>query len=593
MSRSENVIAAFLETAGRRGSNPCVRFKEAGAWQTLNWTQMAQSILGQAASLKKIGLKRGERVVLFAQTCLGWTQADCAILAAGGVTVPIYPSLNAEGVAHILKDSEPSMAIVEDEGLLRTYQGAVASDPALSSIPLFTLKPIAEYRTMLDLEQEATDDDRCQIESFLHGISSEEIATIVYTSGTTGRLKGVVLSHGNLQAEIRADQEVFRFATTDVGLLCLPLAHVLGRMMQFYQLIQGCEAVFAESIAKLAENYVETRPHFVCAVPRMLEKIYENVGIYRQGLATPFRQLVTWSLAIGRKRSQLLQKHRPVGTWLALRWRLADLLFFRRLRRRLGGRLHTFICGGAYLPQEIAEFFHAVGILVQEGYGLTETFAAATVNSPDDYHFGTVGKPLPGVELTISKEGELLIRGPTVFREYLGLPEETRTAFTEDGWFRTGDLGEYSRDGFIRITGRCKDIIITAGGKNVAPQPIERVMSASPLIDHFLLCGEGRRFISALITLNEEGVRSILRERGIPLRDKEPLSQHPEVQRLVEEVVQRGNEGLSAYETVKRFIILDEPFTIEGGELTPSMKVRRKAICEKYSEALEGLYQER
>jgi long-chain acyl-CoA synthetase len=287
-----------------------------------------------------------------------------------------------------------------------------------------------------------------------------------------------------------------------------------------------------------------------------------------------------------------MQKKRPVPLDMKVKFALANLLLFRKLRGRLGGRLGLFVCGGARLPEEVTRFFHAVGITVLEGYGLTETFAAVTVNRCDDYHFGTVGKPLPGVAVKIASDGEILIKGPNVFTEYLGRPEETAQAFDAEGWFKSGDIGEYSRDGFLRITGRKKEMIVTAGGKNIAPQMIEDVMLSSPLISHFMVHGEGRKFLTALVTLNDSEARDYLRSCGSEVGDGERLAENPAIRKAVEAHIEEKNSKLSKFETIKRFAIIEGDFTVEGGELTPTLKVRRDFTGRKYRESLDALYRD-
>jgi long-chain acyl-CoA synthetase len=434
--------------------------------------------------------------------------------------------------------------------------------------------------------------ERRDILRFTRGLSRDDVASFVYTSGTTGELKAVVVTHGMILGEIEAAEAAFGLTPDDVALVCLPLAHVLGRLSQLYPLIHGTQSAYAESFDKLAANYMEVRPHYVCGVPRMLEKIHERVGAYLRNASPRTRRLANWALGVGQERSHLIQKKRPLPLDLKVKFAIADMLVFRKLRARLGGRLKMFVCGGARLPEEVTRFFHSVGIMVLEGYGLTETFAAVTVNRFDDYHFGTVGKPLPGVSVKIASDGELLIKGPNVFAEYLNRPEETAQAFDVEGWFKSGDLGEYSRDGFLRITGRKKEIIVTAGGKNIAPQRIETIMSDSPFISHFMVHGDGRKFLTALVTLNESEAREHLRSCGAEVGDGESLATNPAIRGLIEAHVREGNEKLSKFETIKRFAILEGDFTVAGGELTPTLKVRRDFTGRKYREALDALYRD-
>lgn len=572
-----NVIAAFFETAKRLGDGPCLHFKREGKWQRMSWREVADSVRGTAAWLIRQGVGRRGRVVICAATSPEWTIADSAILAAGAVTVPIYPSLTAERIALILKDADAMLAFVGNDVRGRFEEAAALAGGGIGIFPI-----------------EAVGGERHggvgEVDGFVDAIAPDDVATIVYTSGTTGQEKGAILTHGNVFAEVEAARRAIRFAPHEVGLVCLPLAHVLGRLMQFYQLVQGCQAAYAQSMATLAEDYLEARPHFTCGVPRMLEKIKEAVEARVASLSWPARRAFGWACGVGGARSQLLQKHRPIPLSLRAGALLADRLAFSKLKGRLGGRMRAFICGGAPLSEEVARFFHAAGLLVLEGYGLTETFAAATVNREDDYHFGTVGKPLPGVEMKLAPDGEVLFRGPTVFKGYRNLPRESCEAFDEEGWFKTGDIGEYSRDGFLRIVGRKKDIIVTAGGKNIAPQMIEAMMSSSPFISHFVVFGDARKYLVALITLNREAVARHLMGQGRPLAEGEALSRNPSVKRLIERHVEGQNSKLAPFETIKRFAILDEDFSIASGELTPTLKVRRAFTGQKYRDVIEGMY---
>ncbi|MFA4874487.1 MAG: long-chain fatty acid--CoA ligase [bacterium] len=585
----QNIIAQFLKTSELRGQKTCAMVKREGRWINVTWDEVARRVLTKAAALRQMGLKKGDRVALLVHTSLEWTIADCAIMAAGGISVPIYCSLTVDRIAHVLRDSAPIIAIVEDQRVARLFEEARQFDGIREMLLIGVTAGAAPYN-FNELGENADPEEVSSIRREIELLAPEDAATYVYTSGTTGELKGVVITHRMIAAEIDAARQVFDFTPDEVGLVCLPLAHVLGRLMQFYQLVQGSVSAYAESFEKLAENYMEVRPHFVCGVPRMLEKIHEKADEHVAGLSPRARRLAEWALEVGRECSQLDQKRRRIPFHLAIKRILADFLFFRKLRGRLGGRLHTFICGGAKLPLETARFLHSAGMLVLEGYGLTETFAAVTVNRRDDYHFGTVGKPLPGVALKLAADGEILVKGPTVFREYLHRPDESIASFDSEGWFRTGDLGEYSRDGFLRIAGRKKDIIVTAGGKNIAPQMIESTMLASSFISNFMVYGDGQKYLTALVTLKRGEVLRFLRCKGLSVSEVDRLSEHPEVRTLIAAHIEDRNRSLARYETIKRFAILETDFSVATGELTPTLKIRREFTSAKYREVLESLY---
>lgn len=588
----KSVVGVFFKKVHELGDAPCVLHKEGGGWRKLSWVGLKKDALSVAVALRKLGLKKGDRVVMMVTTRLEWTIADLAIQSAGGINVPIYCTFTPDRIRMILKDSTPKIAIVEDASIAKLLTEAHRHNGPTEGLKVIGVEEGSAPVTIREMVAQASPDEIKDMERFVANLRPDDAATYVYTSGTTGDLKAVVVTHGMMLAELRAAETVFGLSQKDVALVCLPLAHVLGRLSQLYPLVRGTQSAYAESFDKLAQNYMEVRPHYVCGVPRMLEKIHERVQDYLDRAPARTRRLANWALRVGHERAALRQKNRPVPIELKLKYALADFVLFRRLRSRLGGRLKLFVCGGARLPEEVCRFFHAVGITVLEGYGLTETFAAVTVNRSDDYHFGTVGKPLPGVSMRIASDGEILIKGPNVFSEYLNRPDETRSAFDTEGWFRTGDLGEYSRDGFLRITGRKKDMIVTAGGKNIAPQRIEAIMSNSPYINHFMVHGDGCKFLTALITLNESRAREYLREMGCEAGPGCELVSHPAIRELIERHVKESNERLSSFETIKRFVILDGDFTVSGGELTPTLKVRRDFAGAKYRDVLEALYRD-
>lgn len=588
----KNIVEAFLETVRRAPGDTAVRLHRDGCPSTLSWEGLEEMVLTAALLLQEMGVKRGDRVALCGPTCLEWTVADLAILSAGAITVPLYASQTAERMADILRDAAVHLLIADlHEGGGRCSQAvAMLADASISRLALRTGGedlPLLGHRL-----HEIGAVDRERLASLAGLLEPSDVATIVFTSGTMGEQKGAVLTHGNVLAEILAAQRALHFSKREVGLICLPLAHVLGRMMQFYQLAQGSESAYEGEIGRLGEAYREIRPHYLCVVPRMLEKIHEMALASVAKRSRPARKLFAWALGIGQSWSALTQKRRAIPVWLALRHALADALVFRSVRRRLGGRLSTFICGGAPLAEEVALFFHACGILVLEGWGLTETFAAASVNRRDDFRFGSVGKPLPGLELAIAADGEILLRGGSVFREYLNRPEATGEAFAPGGWFRTGDLGEFTRDGFLRITGRKKEILVTAGGKNVAPQMIEGLMVRSPYIAAFMVYGDGRKYLTGLVSLNASAVRTWLAERGERLEEGAGLASHPAVRRLVAEHIEAQNRKLASHETIKRFAIAEGEFSVATGELTPTLKIRRRFTGEKYRHFLEALYED-
>jgi long-chain acyl-CoA synthetase len=419
----------------------------------------------------------------------------------------------------------------------------------------------------------------------------EDIATLVYTSGTTGPPKGVVQTHGNHMAALNSSRQTTPVEAQWVHLLFLPLAHSFARLESFIGVHRGLTTAFAENIDKMAENLREVRPHFICSVPRVFEKVYGRILAGAAAGSPAKRRIFRWALGVGREVSRLQQAGRPIPAGLEFRRRLAHKLVFSKLQAALGGRLAWAVSGGAPLSREIAEFFHAAGILVLEGYGLTETCPVATFNRPDRYRFGSVGQALPGVELKIAPDGEILIRGANVAtRGYFKQGEATAEVFEPTGWFHSGDIGRLDADGFLFITDRKKDLIVTAGGMNIAPQNIENMLKADPFISQAVVHGDRKPYPVALITVNPEELAKFAREQGILATDPAELAKHPAVRGRVERTVEEKNIHLQSYAKVKRFAILPDDFTQESGELTPTLKVKRKVVSEKYRAAIEELY---
>lgn len=587
---ANNIVQAFIDVSRKYERLPCVHFERDGVWNSLTWDEMRRKVLSLSVALKKIGLKRGNAAVIYSKTRYEWAIADFALMAIGAISVPAYHSFKLEKLSHIIRDSGAKLIVVEDSELLEIAKTSVESLGKSDSIQLLSIDPCDGCRNLEGIMTGVAEGDLNETLKTLEFISADDIATYVYTSGTTGELKGVVLTHGNLLAEIRSIEQLFDFKNNQIGLLWLPLAHVLGRMMEVYQLVHGSQTAFANDINRLPQIYQEIRPHFVCGVPRMLEKIHARVDEYISKRWLLLRWIFEWAFDTGRDFSKLDQKHRRIPLMLRLKFFVAKLLIFSKLQKRLGGRLECFICGGAKLKKDVARFFHSVGISVLEGYGLTETFAAITVNRKDDFHFGTVGKPIPGSEIRISSDGEILVRGPTVFKEYLNSPDETRNSFTHDGWFKTGDLGEYSRDGFLRITGRRKEVIVTSGGKKIVPTMIEEMLLVSPYIEHVMVYGDERPYLTAIITLNNSEVSATLKKLAGHNDSGSDLASSRDVRRIIWKHVEEVNASLASFETIKKMEIVEGSFTIDGGELTPTLKLRRNFIAMKYRRLIDSMY---
>ncbi len=578
----KNILEAFAKTVRELGRNPCFHFKKNdrnGVWRTMTWDGAARAVMNLARILEARGVAAGNRVAIYSSTRVEWTIADLAILFCRAVTVPIYHTLPQERISHIIADSDIRFVFVENARLKEQIERIESSSSRKLTVFCFEDEPIVrDYDVRLaDLEERA------------ERVLPDDVASIIYTSGTTGVPKGAVITHRNIMEEVTGTSEIFRFPPGQTGFMCLPLAHVLGRLMQF--LAGGYQVAYLEAFDKFAENCCEVRPDFIVGVPRIVEKMQERLAHRMENAPWVEKRIFNWALSVGKRAGQLHQKHIKLPLLLRVKHRIASKLVYEKINSRLGGKLKLFISGGAPLAGDHAKFFQAVGLLILEGYGLTETFAAATVNRPDDYHFGTVGKPVPGVEVKLASDGEILVHGPTVFREYLNMPEETRAAKTPDGWLKTGDVGEMSRDGFLRITDRKKDIIVTAGGENVAPQLIESLLMESRFINYCMVYGDRKKYLTALITLEPDAVRDYARRAGID-PDPSSIGSHPKIRELIASIIREKNANLANHETIKKFAIIGNAFSVETGELTPTLKVRRRYTAEKYKDVLESLYRE-
>jgi long-chain acyl-CoA synthetase len=598
-----------------------MRHKENGVWRATSWDEWDRASREIAGGLVDAGVAVGEPVIILANTRPEWLEADVGILMAGGITVPIYPSNTPEQCEYIINDCGAKMLIVEDphqleklfdeeiSGKLDHIERVIyMSDHAVmtkkdargrTEVPLSQVEPLytegwkekiislGELRAKGEAWLANNDGKLAEIAA---DIDPGQPVTFVYTSGTTGPPKGVVLTHSNLVFECHAIREGLGLTTDDEQLLFLPLAHIFAKLLEWGAIEVGYSTAFAESVPKLIDNMKEIQPTFMGAVPRVYEKAYVKIQAnLEEKKKKPIpRMLINWALKKGMQRSKRLRQGKPAPFLSGL----ADKLVFKKVQETFGGRIKFFISGGAPLSGEIAEFLHAAGILVLEGYGLTETTAATHLNRPNDYAFGTVGPPLLGVEVKIAEaDGEILVRGGNIMKEYFGKPEATAEVLEDDGWFHTGDIGVIEPGGHLRITDRKKDIIVTAGGKNVAPQNIEGHLKAHcPYVSQVMVYGDKRKFLSALITLNEETLVPWAAEQGIASGELAELSEHEQVKALIDRAVKNLNADLASYETIKKYEILPHDFTQETGELTPTLKVKRKFCTQKYQDILDGFY---
>src|SRR5581483_2400772 len=537
-----------------------------------------------------------EAVGILSASRAEWVQADFAIFSVGGRTIPIYPTYPPDLIEYIVNDAEVKTLFVEDAAQLAKVlevQGkmegleqivVVQGDPGTPSDRTIT------WDALRRLGRENRERLRGELDARVASVRPSDIATNVYTSGTTGPPKGVVQTHGNHMATLESAAKMSGIQDGDTHLLFLPLAHSFGRLESFIGVHRGLTTAFAESIDKLRYTLPEVKPHFICSVPRVFEKVYAGVLARAESGPPLKRKIFHWAVGVGRRVSRLQQAGQSVPALLRLQHRLAHALVFSKLHHALGGRLRFAVSGGAPLAKDIAEFFHAAGILILEGYGLTETCPSLTFTRIERFKFCSVGQAQPGVEIKIAPDGEILARGANIAQGYFKKPEATQEVFLADGWFATGDIGRIDEDGFLFITDRKKDLIVTAGGMNIAPQNIENLLKTDPFISQAMVYGDRRPYPVALITLNPEELAKFAREQSIVDTDPASLVKHPKVVERVTQIVEAQNARLQSYAKVKKFKLLPEDFTVENGLLTPTLKVKRRVITDKHRELIDSLY---
>jgi len=509
--------------------------------------------------------------------------------------VPIYPSNLPDQVEYILAHSRARAAFVEDELQYNKVAGVRSRLPHLSIVVMMAggAEGKEGATTLTALRERGTGHGSGHpgaLEARAEEILPTDDLTIIYTSGTTGPPKGVVTRHSNYAFNVTSALEAVHVPRGAMFLQFLPLAHSLGRLEHFLAFDAMAVSSFARSLLTVAEDLAAVRPEIMVSVPRLYEKFYARVLAKVEEDGGLKKAIFYWALGVGREASRCRQQGGEPRGFLALKNGIADRLVFRKIRARMGGRLRFFISGGAPLSREIAEFLHAIGVLILEGYGLTETSTVTTVNRLERYKFGTVGKALPGTEIRIAADGEILVRGPHIFREYFNDPAATREAIEPDGWLHTGDIGALDEEGFLRITDRKKDIIVTSGGKNISPQNLENLLKNDRYVSQAFVFGDRKKYLTALLTLAPEEIVAWATRKGIPDRSVEALARRPEVLQLMRERVDGINRGLASFEQVKKFAVLETDFSQETGELTPTLKVRRKVVVEKYGRILDDLY---
>jgi long-chain acyl-CoA synthetase len=561
------IWSLWQEALAEERTKPAYLVEENGGWREVSQAEAAEAVDELAHGLLSLGIKKGDSFGILARTRLEWVLLDFALAQIGTVPAPIYPSSTPTECCYILEHSNAVGCFVEDDELLAKIEAARPEH-------VYTIETLSELRA-LGREHAAANPDA--LERAREQIGDDDLYTFIYTSGTTGPPKGCMILNRNYYDMVgRIDKIADFFLKTDVMLLYLPLAHNFGRLMHLLGAHLGYTVAFLPDPRRIGDVMPQVRPTVLPTVPRVLEKVHTAVSANFAAATGVKRRLIDWALEVGEEVSALRQRQEPVPAGLALKHRIADRLVYSKVKARLGGRLRAAISGGAPLAKEIAEFFHVLDILILEGYGQTEETTASNVNRPDRYKFGTVGPAIPGIDVTTAADGEILIKGPTVFAGYYNDEEATRAVLPGDGWLHTGDVGEIDEDGFLTVTDRKRDIIVTAGGKNVAPQNIEGLLKGIPWVSQALVVGDRRPYLVALLTLDPDEVAK--------------LDGREDAEALVREAVEQVNGELAGFEQIRRFEILPRDFSPEENEITPTLKLRRRVVEENFATELEKLY---
>jgi long-chain acyl-CoA synthetase len=575
---------------------PAFSYKKDNQWVDISWKDFFERAKCIASALIHMGFKKGNTAAIYSYNRLEWVLADLGILLAGGASITVYHSLPFNQASYIINDSESTFVFAENKAIIEEMKEKRTEIPNVQKVISFDngVKEgdfIIGFKTFEDLGRSYLRNYEKQIEENIEKIKLDDIATMVYTSGTTGVPKGVIQTHLNHLSMVEMLYDIGDIREDDVCLLFLPLAHSFAKAVEYVHPRFGIKIAFAESIDKVIDNLAEVRPTVFPSVPRVFEKVYAKVRSNAE--ASPIKKKIfDWAISVGKKYGDYKIKGQNPPLGLSIKHKIAHKLVFSKIHERVGGRIRFFISGGAPLSKEIAEFLWSAGLLVLEGYGLTETTPAISINTTREFKFGTVGKPLKWVEVKIAEDGEILARGPNIAKGYWKKPKETEEVFKPDGWFHTGDIGIIDEDGFLKITDRKKDLIKTAGGKYVAPQPIENALKAgSPLISQAVVIGDARPYCVALITLNKDEVLNFAKAKGLDTsKSYEEIINDPVIISEIQKVIDGVNSNLASFETIKKFRIIPQDFMIEDGSLTPTLKVKRKVIMERYKDIINEMY---
>lgn len=591
------LVEVFERLALEHPRPDTLNYKSEGRWIPISSDELLARVRLIAAGLYSLGVRHGDRVAILSESRPEWTLTDAGCMFAGAIDVPIYPTLTPFQVRYILKNSGARLLAVSDRRKFLHVRDILKECPAVERVVFFDGKSVEKHEglSLAELEESGRalkDEQPTLVAELGHRMKPDDLATIIYTSGTTGEPKGVMLTHSNLVSNLIDGSGHFSFGKEDIALSVLPLSHIFERQAMYMYLYRGMAAYYAESLEKMGENLREVRPTILVGVPRIFEKIYARI---RERVAAKGRinlALLSWAVSVAKDYGRLKIKGKRVPGLLSIKHRLASRLVFSKWREAFGGRIRLLVSGGAALPEELGYIYLGAGIPIVQGYGLTETSPVITSCSLETNRIGTVGRPIRNVEVRIAPDGEIETRGPNVMRGYYNQPDATRAVFTEDGWLKTGDIGTIDEDGFLRITDRKKELFKTSGGKYIAPQPLEQMIKGSRFVNQVALIGNGRKFPAALIVPNWEQIESYVRLKGIEATNRAELCKHSRIIDLFERQIARLTPTLAQYERIKKVALLEHEFTIEGGELTPTLKVKRRVIDEKYEHVIDRLYEE-
>lgn len=590
----ETISQLFLNSVKTYIKDDLMLYKKEGQYVPISTREFAEKVRHFSLGLRELGLGAGDKMVIISENRPEWVISDVANLCLGGITVPIYTTLVPDQIKYIIDDSDAKIVLCSQPDLWEKVWAVKAELTKVTRYVSFdpgAPEGTLSFEEVIDKGKQAEKNNQELFEKGALEIRPSDIASLIYTSGTTGLPKGVMLMHSNFISNVVSCAPLLPFSDKDTAMSLLPLSHVYERMVEFVYLYKGCTIGFGEGFDTIPQNLLEIRPHIMAIAPRILEKFYAGVMDNVLASSPLKRKIFYWALKVGRKYSQRKLNNQPISGTLNFKRNLASKLVYSKIIAKTGGRVRFFVSGSAPLSKDIAEFFYAMGLVVLEGYGLTETSPVISLNTFAKLRFGTVGPPIPGVEVKIADDGEILTKGPHVMKAYYKREEATQEVFDGD-WFRTGDIGHIDEDGFLVITDRKKDIIVTSGGKNVAPQPIENMLKTNPYIENIVVVGDKKKFISALVVPNFEKLEAYARSNDISFETPGDLVKDERIRSFMEAEIDRATPNLASYEKIKKISLMEKDFEQEKGEITPTLKVKRNIIEDRYKNVIDSMYRE-